>query len=55
MTAFPDMIVAMDSLITNPNGTEFHWTLTGINAGTGSIGIELRLTNLKFGSLAKMD
>lgn len=55
MTAFPDMIVAMDSLITNPNGTEFHWTLTGINAGTGSTGIELRLTNLKFGSLAKID
>lgn len=55
MTAFPDMIVAMDSLITNPNGTAFHWTLTGTNAGTGSTGIELRLTNLKFGSLAKID
>ena len=33
MTAFSDMIVAMDSLITNPNGTEFYWTLTGTNAG----------------------
>ena len=35
--AFPDMIIAMDSLITNPNGTEFHWTSTDTNAGPGGI------------------
>jgi hypothetical protein len=35
MTAFPDMIVAMDSLVTKTNGAEFHWTLTGTNSGPG--------------------
>ena len=39
MIAFPDMIIAMDSLIINPNGTAFHWTSTDTNArpeGTGN-------------------
>ena len=35
MTAFPDMIVSMDSLVTKSNGIEFHWTLTGTNSVTG--------------------
>jgi len=33
MTAFPDIIVSMDSLVTTPKGTEFHWTFTGTNTG----------------------
>jgi hypothetical protein len=33
ITAFPDMIVTMDSLVTTPRVTEFHWTLTGTNTG----------------------
>ena len=33
MTAFPDIIVLMDSLVITPNGTEFHWTFTGTNTG----------------------
>ena len=32
----------MDSLITNPNGTEFYWTLTGTNAGPGGIGNKVK-------------
>ena len=47
MTAFPDMIVAMDSLITNPNGTEFHWTLTGTNAGPGGTGNKVKVSGFE--------
>ena len=47
MTAFPDMIVAMDSLITNPNGTEFHWTLTGTNSGPGGTGNKVRISGVE--------
>lgn len=32
MTKFPDMNVSFDSLSYNPNGIEFHWTLTGTDA-----------------------
>lgn len=44
MTAFPDMIIAMDSLITNPTGTEFHWTLTATNAGPGYTGNKVKVS-----------
>lgn len=47
MTAFPDMIVAMDSLITNPNGIEFHWTLTGTNAGPGGTGNKVKVSGFE--------
>lgn len=47
MTAFPDMINAIDSLITNPNGTEFHWTLTGTNAGPGGTGNKVKVSEFK--------
>ncbi len=38
MSAFPDMIVGMDSLVAKPNGTKYHWTLTGTNNGPGGTG-----------------
>ena len=47
MTAFPDMIVAIDSLITKPNGTEFHWTLTGTNSGPGGTGKKLKISGFE--------
>ena len=47
MTAFPDMIVAMDSLVTKPNGTEFHWTLTGTNSGPGGTGNKVKVSGLE--------
>ena len=47
MTAFPDMIVAMDSLITKPNGTEFHWTLTGTNTGPGGTGKTVKISGFE--------
>ena len=47
MTAFPDMIVAMDSLVTKPNGTEFHWTLTGTNSGPGGTGNKVKVSGFE--------
>ena len=38
MTAFPDIIVSLDSLVTTPVGTEFHWTFTGTNTGPNGTG-----------------
>ena len=47
MTAFPDMVVLMDSLITRPSGTEFHWTLTGTNSGQGGTGNKVRISGFE--------
>jgi len=44
MTTFPDMIVAFDKLEPQPNGTEFHWTLTGTNTGPGGTGNKVRIS-----------
>ena len=47
MTAFPDMIVTMDSLVTKPDGTEFHWTLTGTNSGPGGTGNKVKVSGFE--------
>lgn len=38
MSAFPDMVVRMDSLVFDEGRTEYHWTLTGTNTGPGGSG-----------------
>lgn len=43
MTAFPDMIVTMDSLITTGVCPVYHWTLTGTNTGPGGTGQAVRI------------
>jgi hypothetical protein len=43
MTAFPDMIVAMDSLVVNGAHPVYHWTLTGTNTGPGGTGNAVRI------------
>jgi SnoaL-like polyketide cyclase len=48
MTAFPDMIVAMDSVVIKPGGTEFHWTLTGTNSGPGGTNNKVKVSGLEF-------
>jgi hypothetical protein len=35
MTAFPDLLVVMDSLPIDGNHAVYHWTLTGTNTGPG--------------------
>jgi len=47
MTAFPDMIVTMDSLISKPGGTEFHWSLTGTNSGAGGTGNKVKINGIE--------
>ena len=44
MTDFPDMVVAMDKLVYQSDGTEFHWTLTGTNTGPGGTGKRVRFS-----------
>ncbi len=47
MTAFPDLIVVMDSLVTTSRGVEFHWTLSGTNMGPGGTGKKVRVSGVE--------
>jgi uncharacterized protein (TIGR02246 family) len=38
MSDFPDLVVTMYKVEHDSNGTQFHWTLTGTNTGTGGTG-----------------
>jgi predicted ester cyclase len=44
MTTFPDMVVTFDKLESRPDGTAFHWTLTGTNSGPGGAGKRVRIS-----------
>jgi SnoaL-like domain len=44
MRDLPDMIVTMDEVTHASDGTKFHWTLTGTNAGPGGTGKRLRIS-----------
>jgi steroid delta-isomerase-like uncharacterized protein len=44
MTTFPDMVVTMDKLVRDEEGTKFHWTLTGTNTGRGGTGKPVRIS-----------
>jgi predicted ester cyclase len=44
MTTFPDMVVTMDDLSRDSDGTKFHWTLTGTNTGPGGTGKRVRIS-----------
>jgi hypothetical protein len=44
MTAFPDMVVQMDSLGLGGGGITYHWTLTGTNTGPGGTGRRVRIS-----------
>ena len=47
MTAFPDMIVRMDRLVTTSKGIEFHWTLTGTNSVAGGTGNKVHISGVE--------
>jgi hypothetical protein len=55
MTAFPDLVVIMDRLITTAEGTEFHWTLTGTNSGPGGNGNKVQISGVELWQLDKDD
>ena len=44
MTAFPDMVVRLDSLTRDGDHAIFHWTWTGTNTGPGGTGKRVRLS-----------
>src|SRR4051812_16790454 len=44
MHGFPDMLVTFDRLEPRPDGTAFHWTLTGTNTGPGGTGKKVQIT-----------
>jgi steroid delta-isomerase-like uncharacterized protein len=44
MRTFPDMVVTMDDVTRDSDGTKFHWTLTGTNTGPGGTGKRVRIS-----------
>ena len=44
MTVFPDLTVTFDALVATPEGTRFHWTLTGTNTGPGGKGNRVNIS-----------
>ena len=44
MTAFPDMVVTMDSVSLASSQALYHWTLTGTNTGPGGTGKTVRIS-----------
>lgn len=52
MTAFPDLVVAMDSLHDAGDAIEYHWTLTGTNTGPGGTGRLVRISGYEAWTLA---
>ena len=44
MTAFPDMVVAMDSVSLDGRRAVYRWTLTGTNRGPGGAGKPVRIS-----------
>ena len=44
MRTFPDMVVTMDDVSHDEDGTKFHWTLTGTNTGPGDTGKRVRIS-----------
>jgi steroid delta-isomerase-like uncharacterized protein len=51
MTTFPDMVVTMDKLVRDDEGTKFHWTLTGTNTGPGGTGKRVRISGYELWQL----
>jgi hypothetical protein len=52
MTAFPDMVVRMDSVIQEGGHTIFHWTWTGTDTGPGGTGKAVDLSGYEEWTLA---
>jgi hypothetical protein len=44
MSAFPDMVVVMDSVKQEGDRAIFHWTWTGTNTGPGGTGNSVRIS-----------
>lgn len=47
MTAFPDLVVRMDSVNKSGSDITYHWTLTGTNTGPGGTGKSVRISGFE--------
>jgi len=47
MTAFPDLVVKMDSVNKSGSDAAYHWTLTGTNTGPGGTGNFVRISGFE--------
>jgi steroid delta-isomerase-like uncharacterized protein len=47
MSAFPDMVVAMDSVSLDGGRAVYRWTLTGTNTGPGGTGKAVRISGFE--------
>ena len=53
MRDLPDMIVTMDDVTHESDGTKFHWTLTGTNTGLGGTGKRLRISGYELWTISE--
>jgi len=53
MRDLPDMVVAMDEVSCDSDGTKFHWTLTGTNTGPGGTGKRVRISGYELWQIDK--
>jgi uncharacterized protein (TIGR02246 family) len=44
MRDLPDIVVMMDKVTRDSDGTKFHWTFTGTNTGPGGTGKHVRIS-----------
>jgi predicted ester cyclase len=47
MTAFPDLRLLMDGLVSEGDRAEYHWTFIGTNTGPGGTGHRVRFSGLE--------
>jgi uncharacterized protein (TIGR02246 family) len=52
MTAFPDMVVTMDSVIREGGHVVYRWNLTGTNTGPGGTGKAVRISGYEEWTMA---
>ena len=55
MTAFPDMVVAMDRVGVEGDLVVYRWTLTGTNTGPGGTGKAVRLSGYEEWTIGRTD
>jgi hypothetical protein len=47
MTAFPDLVIKMDSVKKSGTDITYHWTLTGTNTGPGGTAKSVRISGFE--------
>ena len=47
MTAFPDLVIAMDEVAAHGDRVHYHWTLTGTNSGPGGTGNQVQISGFE--------